>query len=101
MVNDMERRDLARRTATLYAFRQIEGICGNAVAEKLVYEGILRIDTLPLDKLSRWLGYAQAHAEINGMPVQAMRDYTRRLFHEAYELDGIDIPETIDVGENQ
>ena len=99
MVNDMARRDLARRTATLYAFRQIEGICGNDVAEKLVYEGILRIDTLPLDKLSRWLGYAQAHAEMNGMPVHTMRNYTRRLFHEAYELDGIDIPETIDVGE--
>ena len=90
--------DIARRQATLLAFRQIEGICGNDIAEKLIYEGILRIDTLPLDKLSRWLGYAQAHAEINGMPVQAMRDYTRRLFHEAYELDGIDIPETISVG---
>ena len=91
--------DLARRKATLSAFRQIEGICGNAVAEKLVYEGILRIDTLPLDKLSRWLGYAQAHAEINGeVSVQAMRDYTRPLFHEAYRLDGIDIPETVDVG---
>jgi len=51
---------------------------------------------LPIDKVSRWLGFIQAHLINTGQTtVGEQRDYTRPLFHAAYRADGIEVPPTI------
>jgi hypothetical protein len=61
------------------------------------FMALSNIDVWPIDKLSRWLGYVQGilvyHKIIR---VNDERDFSRPLFHEAYERDGIEIPPTQD-----
>ena len=59
----------------------------------MVAHCIKEIDTLPVDKICRWIGFVQgvlASKEI--IDVDAERDRTRPFFHEAYEQMGIEIP---------
>jgi hypothetical protein len=51
--------------------------------------------SLPVDKISRWLGFVQGCLAMRGITdVDVERDVSRPLIHAAYKLDGIDIPKT-------
>lgn len=53
------------------------------------------IDTWPIDKSGRWIGFVQGVLACHDiLDVKAERDRTRPLFHAAYQADGKDIPET-------
>lgn len=53
--------------------------------------GIAEIDTLPEDKLSRWLGFVQGCMVMRGLiDVEVERDVSRPLFHTAYAASGED-----------
>jgi len=53
-------------------------------------------DTLPVDKLSRWLGFVQGVLAARGaISVAAERDFSRPLFHAAYWGEGTAVPPTI------
>lgn len=55
------------------------------------------IDDLPLDKLSRWLGFVQGCLAMRGLiDVDTERDVSRPLFHAAYASDGGDVPATLE-----
>ena len=48
----------------------------------------------PIDKASRWLGFVQGCLAMRGLvDVDAERDFSRPLFHAAYEEMGMHIPE--------
>lgn len=65
---------------------------------ELCKKAIQEAQTLPIDKLSRWLGYVQGIAIERGLStVQRERDYTRPLFHKAYKNEGTDIPRSVDI----
>jgi hypothetical protein len=52
----------------------------------------------PVDKVSRWLGYIQRGMIDNKWTsVEEERNFSRRLFHQAYKEMDIDIPETTTV----
>lgn len=52
------------------------------------------LDTLPVDKLSRWLGFVQGVLATLGLiRVDTERDFSRPLFHAAYRQDG-NVPPT-------
>ena len=66
--------------------------------EGLIDKGIEEVFTLPIDKLSRWLGYIQHYIISNGLTsVEAERNFSRPLFHQGYIEDGIDVPESVTV----
>lgn len=53
------------------------------------------IDTYPVDKLSRWLGFIQGVLAMRGLvTVDGERDASRGLFHSAYRADGTPVPPT-------
>ena len=55
-------------------------------------------DNLPIDKLSRWIGFIQAsciHKKLTTIAIE--RDFSRPLFHKAYIDMDIEIPKTISV----
>lgn len=55
------------------------------------------IDTLPLDKLNRWVGFIQGVLAVRGLlNVSTERDRTRPLFHAAYREMGIEPPASAD-----
>lgn len=64
--------------------------------EKLCYAGI-HTDMLE-DKQSRWLGFVQGVLATHGIiSIVEERDFSRPLFHAAYDLMGLKRPETIEV----
>jgi hypothetical protein len=76
----------------------LEGPSSKKQLMDLIGVALEGIDTLPIDKLNRWLGFIQATVVFNGLTtVQKERDFSRPLFHAAYEADGIAIPETVDI----
>lgn len=61
----------------------------------LCHEAINSINSYPIDKLSRWLGFIQGILiERKATTIDAERDFSRGYFHEAYLKDGIEIPKT-------
>ena len=49
----------------------------------------------PIDKVARWIGFIQATIIASGLTsVDAERDFSRPLFHSAYNELGIALPET-------
>ena len=51
------------------------------------------IDSFPVDKLNRWLGFVQGVLCMKGLiTVEGERDYSRPLFHEAYQTEGLEVP---------
>lgn len=58
--------------------------------------------TLPIDKLSRWLGFVQGVLHSQGITSSdTERDFSRPLFHEAYRHEGIEIPPTRNPGSGE
>lgn len=56
-------------------------------------EAIKRAGELPLDKLSRWLGFVQGCLAMRGLiDVDSERNLSRPLFHSAYDSSGIGRP---------
>lgn len=52
----------------------------------------------PIDKMNRWLGFAQAGLIEKGFcSVDQERHITRPYFHRAYQDQGIDIPASVKV----
>jgi hypothetical protein len=50
----------------------------------------------PVDKLSRWLGFIQGVMTTQGwLTVEAEREFSRPLFHAAYQADGRECPPTV------
>lgn len=63
-------------------------------------EAISKSHHLPVDKVSRWLGFIHGVLLARwALDVDAVRDRTRPLFHAAYAEAGIEIPESVDVGD--
>ena len=55
--------------------------------------GIAHSDSLPIDKISRWLGCVQGCLAMRGcLDLGHERDGSRPLFHDAYKGSGIEIP---------
>lgn len=89
---------LGTRVATLKALKLLKGKCGDTSVETLVSMAIELIDVMPIDKLSRWLGYAQAHAVTWGhFTTTELRDLTRDDFHCGYVYDGLPVPPVVDI----
>ncbi|MFG6080454.1 hypothetical protein ACEUZ9_001058 [Paracoccus litorisediminis] len=62
-------------------------------------EGMDKHDALPIDKLSRWLGFVQGCLAMRGLiSVDAERDFSRPLFHAAYCTAGDEPPGTLERG---
>ena len=58
---------------------------------------ILEHPSWPIDKKSRWLGFIQGVCCCHfGMDVNKERDFTRPLFHKAYQSSQKDIPDTVE-----
>lgn len=56
---------------------------------------ILEDDSMPEDKISRWIGFIQGVMAVKGYTtVDEERDFSRPLFHHAYNVKNIPIPET-------
>ena len=54
---------------------------------------IEEIENYPIDKLSRWLGFIQAYVIFtNQTTIDIERDFSRPLFHKAYQNENIEIP---------
>ncbi len=52
------------------------------------------------DKLSRWLGFCQGVMWVNGvLSIEEERNFSRNLFHAAYEEMELKIPDTISIRE--
>jgi len=57
-------------------------------------------DTMPLDKVSRWVGFIQGVLATQGLlSVAEERDRTRPLFHAAYFAMGIEPPASMSRGD--
>jgi hypothetical protein len=54
------------------------------------------IETFPIDKINRWIGFIQGALAAQGMlNVSQERDRTRPFFHAAYKELEINIPDTL------
>lgn len=96
------------RRATTAMFRRYLQICAEAgqmgeecYPERLQLENLIWLcnrsieagESLPIDKLSRWLGFVQGCLLMRGLlDTDEERDASRPLFHQGYEEDGIAIP---------
>ena len=61
--------------------------------KELSIEAIDKINDYPIDKLSRWLGFVQCYIIFtNQSTIDIERDFSRPLFHKAYENENIQIP---------
>ncbi len=61
----------------------------------MIAECINEIETYPIDKISRWIGFVQGVLTMKGiLDTKAERDRTRPFYHEAYKTMGIAIPQT-------
>ena len=63
--------------------------------KELSIEAIDKINDYPIDKLSRWLGFVQGYIIFtNQSTIDIERDFSRSLFHKAYENENIKIPKS-------
>ncbi len=61
----------------------------------MINECINELETYPIDKISRWIGFVQGVLTVKGiLSTEGERNRTRPFFHEAYEAMGISIPRT-------
>ena len=76
-------------------FRYYNGFQLTQELDELCSYAISNIDTFPIDKLNRWLGYIQYHVISTGQTsINKERDYSRPIFHAAYVRDKIPIPKS-------
>ena len=60
--------------------------------KELSIEAIDKINDYPIDKLSRWLGFVQGYIIFtNQSTIDIERDFSRPLFHKAYENENIQV----------
>lgn len=92
------------KEATLVMFRRYNGMLQDLKDEKslrLTLMGLHAIshsDEMPIDKMSRWLGFVQGYLWAKDLiDINEERELSRKLFHNAYIKEGIPIPESIDV----
>jgi hypothetical protein len=65
---------------------------------QLLTVGLENVNTFPIDKLYRWLGFAQGVLSAFDMiDVNTERDISRPLFHTMYQQLDIEIPISVDV----
>lgn len=65
----------------------------------MVNEALKHFMTWPIDKTSRWVGFIQAAMVLHGLTtVKAERDFSRPLFHAAYQRMGLSVPATAEPG---
>jgi hypothetical protein len=65
---------------------------------KMTNVALKHTDNWPEDKTSRWIGYAQGVLIQNKVTtVDAERDFSRPLFHRAYKRMGYNVPESVDI----
>lgn len=63
--------------------------------QRLSFKALEEIETYPIDKLSRWLGFIQGYVIFtNQTSVEIERNFSRPLFHNAYKAENIKIPHT-------
>lgn len=63
--------------------------------KELSIEAIEKINDYPIDKLSRWLGFVQGYIIFTSQSTTDIeRDFSRPLFHKAYENENIKIPKS-------
>lgn len=68
---------------------------------KLCKTAIDKADMWPIDKLNRWLGYAQGVLiSYKVTTVWIERNFSRPLFHEAYKNENIDVPKSVDINDS-
>lgn len=68
---------------------------------ELSQNAIENIKLYPIDKTNRWLGFVQGYLIFNNQTtIDIERDYSRKLFHEAYKKDGINIPKSFKTKNN-
>lgn len=59
---------------------------------------IVSADVWPMDKTSRWLGFAQAKlVQHNIITLDEERKDTREIFHNIYKKYGVDVPKGVDL----
>lgn len=84
------------------AYRYVGMISVNKLDEELKKQlqwmcNVIITEDMHIDKMSRWLGYIQGTLITLGFTtVDEERDVSRPMFHEAYEKDGMTIPESRD-----
>lgn len=60
----------------------------------LAGKALIEIESYPIDKLSRWLGFIQGYVIFTKQTtIRKERDFSRPLFHKAYEKENLIIPE--------
>lgn len=88
---------MTKETMKLLAHRY-QNMTGNEHIKNLCSSLIENIEKWPVDKSGRWIGFIQGEVINQGLTsVEIERNYSRPLFHEAYEEDGLSIPETVSV----
>jgi len=88
------------------ADRYLKAIKDQDFKEKLLVEAlceyIIERPDLYLDKSNRWIGFVQGILFARDIiQIDEEREYSRGLFHAAYEEAGIEIPESINVMEGK
>lgn len=59
---------------------------------------IVNADTWPMDKSSRWLGFAQAKlVQHNIITLDGERKDTREIFHKIYQDNSLNVPQSVDL----
>ena len=55
-------------------------------------------NVMPIDKVGRWLGFIQGNLyACELINLEEEREFSRKIFHKAYEEMGMKVPESIDV----
>lgn len=66
--------------------------------EKMAKTLIENVYKWPLDKTNRWIGFMQGVLYAEGLiDIDEERDFSRPLFHQYYEDNGINIPESVEI----
>jgi hypothetical protein len=78
------------------AIIELKGICDTAISSISEYDNSQEDNKMTEDKISRWLGYLQGIMVYNGwISVLEERNFSRPLFHKAYEEQGINKPKSV------
>jgi hypothetical protein len=81
-----------------HPFEGRDRLPNSAYLHRMCEIAIYNYDKFPIDKLSRWLGFIQGMMIANYRgTIDSHRDFTRPLFHKAYEEKGMVVPATASV----
>ena len=79
--------------------KMAKGLVNEDRINSMMKQVVINCLTWPSDKTGRWLGYVQCLLiEVEKVTtVKEEREYTRPLFHELYDIEGIGIPDSIEL----